>query len=106
MDAAHHHEAQVRQEDIDLVMVALRHGKWIKGRQIAKYFKIPNRKIRAVAEATGDIISGPKGYRLAAEATDEEIRHAYNDLMSRSRRIAERAQRMAKHIKENNHSEH
>ena len=55
--------------DIERVKFALAGGYWIKGRDISKRYGIPYRNIRAVAEKTGDVISGQNGYRLASHAT-------------------------------------
>lgn len=84
--------------DIERVKFALAGGYWIKGRDISKRYGIPYRNIRAVAEKTGDVISGQNGYRLASHATTAEIRRAIADLRSRSSRIADRALKLERHL--------
>ena len=84
--------------DIERVKCALAGGYWIKGRDISMRYGIPYRNIRAVAEKTGDVISGQNGYRLASHATTAEIHRAIADLRSRSNRIAERAIKIERHL--------
>ena len=78
-------------DDIFRVMAALQGGFWRKGRHIVLLDRIPARKIRAVAECTGDIISGQQGYKLLSAATPDEISAAIADLRSRARHIDNRA---------------
>lgn len=84
--------------DIERVKFALACGGWMKGREITRRYGIPNRLIRAVAEATGEIISGQRGYRLVKFASAEEIRSSIADLRSRCRHLEARAQRLERHI--------
>lgn len=85
---------KVRPDDIEAVKNALKWGFWMKGRVIRQHYGITTRKVRAVAEATGDIISSQAGYKLASAATEEELRIAIADLESRARHMLDRA---AKH---------
>lgn len=89
---------KVRPDDVERVKHALRQGFWIKGRVLHDIYGIPTRTIRAVAEKTGDIISGQRGYKLAEAATVEELQSAINDLCSRSNHMLDRADRHNEHL--------
>lgn len=81
----------INQPDIDRVLRALAHGQWMKGREVTRLHGIPFRKIRAVAEQTGEIISGQKGYKLTRYATPEERNACIADLESRANHMRARA---------------
>lgn len=79
--------------DVHQVKQALASGRWIKSRYLVS-LGIEKRKIRAVAQATGDVISGQQGYKLTSCASHQEIETAVADLRSRSNQIAARATRL------------
>ena len=84
---------QLRREHVHEVKRALSAGHWLKGREIEARSRIPTRLIRAVAEDTGQVISGPNGYKLIACASNEEIELAIADLESRIKHLQARADR-------------
>lgn len=89
--------------DIERVRFALASGGWLKGREISKRFGIPGRLIRAVAEQTGEIISGQRGYRLVKFASAEEIRECIADLRSRAWHLEQRAAKYERHLLPSGH---
>ncbi len=65
---------------------------WMKADSITKHTSWPDRKIRAIANASeGRIISGQNGYNLTSKADAEEVRHSVNWLESQARRMVARA---------------
>lgn len=82
----------------DRVLTALAGGRWIKARELSARFGIPSRLIRAVAEETGDVISGQRGYKLARHATPKEIEAAIADLESRVLHLSARANRHRRYL--------
>lgn len=89
---------RVKPHEAERVLSGLSHGHWEKGRSLANRLRIPGRTIRAVAEQTGEIISGQKGYKLACEATNDELTAAQADLLSRSRHLQARADLIQRHL--------
>ena len=82
---------RIRPEDATRLKQVLACGRWIKGRELVSRFGFNHRIIRAIAEETGEIISGQQGYKLASLATDDELKRALADLESRANHIMARA---------------
>lgn len=82
-------------EDVAAVTQALARTdrRWIKGRELARLAGVPGRKIRLVAQHTGEIISGQQGYCLTERATWGELSQSRRDLESRARQMVERGQK-------------
>lgn len=89
---------KVSQQDIDLILSVLSHGRWMKGRHMCKIPGVKARMIRAVAEHTGKVISGQKGYKLTDAATGGELEAARNDLESRANHLFDRARKISAEI--------
>ena len=67
---------------------ALRGQGWVPARKICLWLNLSDRTIRAYAEQSeGEIISGQNGYKLADEATIDEINHASNWLISQAKKM-------------------
>ncbi len=65
---------------------------WVSAKVLAEWLDCDARTVRELAsESGGEVISGFYGYRLTADATTEEIRHAANRLRSQARVMIERA---------------
>ena len=78
--------------DIQLLSHWLLGRGWQKAAVIQRALGWTDRKIRAVAnESRGEVISGQRGYRLAAEATRDELQHAANWLRHQSKAMCLRA---------------
>ena len=90
------------QDDIHRLTMALSPGHWIKGRDLQRNLGFPTRMIRAVAEATGEVISGELGYKLTTRASSVEIEIARADLLSRARHIDARARKLQRVLTERN----
>ena len=75
----------------DLVLRCLANGKWKKANQIWTETGVKPRTVRLIAETTCLLIGGEKGYKRVDRATRVEIRHAYMGLMSRIRKLKNRA---------------
>lgn len=70
---------------------------WMTAKRIIELSgdRLSDRDIRALAEAaSGDLLSGQKGYRHISHATPEEIHHAAAWLESQASKMALRAQRI------------
>ena len=89
---------KLKQPDVDRVLYALRHGRWIKGRKLCAQTGVAYRLIRAIAQETGKIISSQRGYKLTAHATPEELQEAHADLVSRAAKIKNRANLLERQI--------
>ena len=82
-----------KEENASCIVSYLSDGKWRKKDEIVNATGINERTIRHIANETGDIISNSQqGYKLASMATDEEKQHQINDLYSRIRSMATRAE--------------
>lgn len=68
---------KISAEEVNLLIACLRGKGWLTARLISQALSWPDRKIRAVANASeGQVISGQLGYRLTCEASIAEIQHA------------------------------
>ena len=69
---------------------------WLSAKDIALSTggKVGERDARALASASGKILSGQKGYKHIAHATAEEVNHAAAWLESQARTMSERAGRL------------
>jgi len=77
-----------------LVKRFLLDGKWHTAPEICQACGFTDsRPIREMAETTGAIIGGPRGYKRADLATAEELAEAARGLESRVRKIARRAKK-------------
>ncbi len=73
------------------IMTFLADGGWHKSPEICQACGFADsRPIREIAETTGAIIGGPSGYKRADLATEEELEHAGQSLLSRGRKVARR----------------
>lgn len=80
--------------DVRRVLGALAGRGWTTARQLADELGIDDRELRLIAEHSGGrIVSAPgsPGYKLASEATDEEIDRAASAHESQGRRHLRRA---------------
>lgn len=91
---------KLKQPDVDRVLYALRHGRWVKGRKLCAQTGVAYRLIRAIAQETGEIISSQQGYKLTEHATPEELAAAHADLVSRATKIHRRASLLEWQIKQ------
>ncbi len=78
-----------------LEQLLLDHARWITATQLHELVPAWNeRQIRALAEASGNIISGQRGYKHIKHATPEEMHHACSWLESQAVKMLTRAQRI------------
>jgi hypothetical protein len=88
---ARRERAATTDEVLRLVALLSIHG-WMKADRITALTSWPDRKIRAIANASeGRIISGQNGYQLTNKADAEEVRHSVNWLESQARHMLARA---------------
>lgn len=79
------------------VLTFLSDGQWHWRKDVARATGIDERTLRLIGNESGDIISNStQGYKSAATATDDEIRHAQNDLRHRAQMMIERADKLNK----------
>ena len=77
-----------------IVMQFLQDGAWHRSPEISHACGFTDsRPIREMAETTGAIIGGPRGYKRADLATPAELAEAARGLESRVRKIARRAKK-------------
>jgi hypothetical protein len=68
---------------------------WASARSIEQFTGWDERKIRALAEGSqGRVISGQRGYKLTAHATDQEVANCRRALTSQARRMNARARQI------------
>lgn len=83
--------APIRDHDsrLDMILSYLAGKGWVKRAVIARHFGLPDRTLRSLKQAArGQIISNSEqGYKLAAEATREELWHAREEAGSRVREL-------------------
>lgn len=83
---------KVTPEEISALVAVIRDRGWLTASEITRTICWPDRKIRAVANASeGQIISGQSGYKLTNQATIEEIEHAANWLRHQASEMTHRA---------------
>lgn len=91
----------VTDQDRDLARfrLALLGRQWRTAAELRVATGLTDRRLRALAAQTDDIISGQRGYCLLREATPEEIRHSSSWLISQGQKMIKRgvAQRRAAH---------
>lgn len=76
---------------LDLFIAALAGHRWRTAAHLSQTTGLSDRKLRALAEISdARIISGQRGYCLAAEATVDEIRHASDWMISQGKRMIRR----------------
>ena len=76
------------------LMAYLAAGGWHKSPEICQACGFADsRPIREIAETTGAIIGGPRGYKRADLATPAELAEAARGLESRVRKISRRAKK-------------
>lgn len=73
------------------ILNALSSGRWVKGPALAATCGVTERVIRHVAETTGTLISGSRGYKRVDRAKPAEILHNVAGLRSRSAKLLARA---------------
>ena len=83
-------ERMYTEKEFNRVMKYLSKG-WATASSINIACSVNSRKVRKMAEDTGDLLGGSKGYKRLDKATVSEIAHAYKSLMSRARKITTRA---------------
>ena len=77
---------------LDRLIEVLADGRWYQARELKTLLHTSDRKVRQLAEfSDGRVISGQRGYRLLACATNDEVDHAERWLLSQARRMTERA---------------
>lgn len=80
------------QDEIEMLIAQLRGRDWRTARDLGALAEKDRRKLRQIAEASeGRIISGQQGYKLAGEATPEEIGGFYRWMVSQGKRMIRRA---------------
>jgi len=80
-------------EKVDRLLEVLQDGKWYTARELCRLLLVgDDRTIRKWADLSGGrVISTEQGYKLTRFATNDEIDHAENRLLSQARRMTERA---------------
>lgn len=75
---------------------------WMSARDIALSTggRVGDRDLRALANASAEIISGQKGYKHLRHATAEEINHAASWLEAQAKKMGERAGRIRRRAHE------
>jgi hypothetical protein len=79
-------------QELDTVLDYLATGQWVLSKEITYKCAINARKLRQMSEMSGEFLGGQDGYKRVDKATTEEIKHAYNALMSRASKITSRAE--------------
>lgn len=83
---------EIASDEVATLLSGLDGRGWMSARQISAELGWSDRKIRAVANASeGQVISGQSGYRLAREASMDEIQHAAGWLEHQAREMGRRA---------------
>jgi hypothetical protein len=69
---------------------------WMSAKDICltTFGKVLDREVRELASASGNVISGQRGYKHVRHATAEEINHAANWLISQGRKMIQRGVRI------------
>ena len=79
-------------ESVEMLIRVLRGRGWVTAKRLCTWLSMTDRMVRALAEASaGRVISGQLGYKLTADASEEERHHAAAWLRSQARRMNERA---------------
>ena len=97
--------ARIRDEEkavqrLDRLLDILSDGRWYKGSELCQLLHTNERVVRRIADlSAGRILGSDKGYRMLRHATNDEIDHAENRLISQAKRMMERA---AQYRKERN----
>ena len=80
------------------VLFHLEFKNWVKADDLKSATNIPKRTLRYMAEKSGKIISGNKGYKHASNASQDELWHCINMCMSRSKSSLSRASLLKKFV--------
>jgi hypothetical protein len=83
-----------RSEEVELLCCLLKGEGWTSARTIGRIFQWSERKVRAVASASGGRIlscPGSEGYKLTREATSEERDMIVSKMLHQAREMTERA---------------
>lgn len=79
---------------VELERLLRERGDWMLRREIEALKGWGEKKIRDLASASDNIISGQLGYKHTEHATIEELDHCSNWIESQGKRMVERAQRL------------
>lgn len=86
---------RISQVEADRVLAQLRFNPcWITERDLAKNSDVSERKIRAIGEMSGEIISTQEGLKHIMNCSIDEVWTCIYDLQHRAKMMGERAQRI------------
>ena len=85
-------EATANELQIRVLVSALTGRGWLTAKQLQPLTGLSDRQLRAAANASaGQILGGQKGYRLTAQASQEEVSHTTRWLSHQAREMETRA---------------